>query len=78
MGHVYWLAVEASGLETRRADPSYLPGFASNFALHPWEQKYQVRPARLMEAAAFCGNTFMPQTGSTSATTVSAKFFTYV
>jgi hypothetical protein len=54
-----------------------LPGFASNFALHPWEQKYQVRPACLMEAAAFCGNTFMPQTGSTSATTVSAKFFTY-
>jgi hypothetical protein len=54
-----------------------LLGFASNFALHPWEQKYQVRPARLREAAAFCGNTFMPQTGSICATTGSANFFTY-
>jgi hypothetical protein len=50
---------------------SSLPGSASNFVPQPLEQKYQVRPPYLTEAAAFSGRTFMPQTGSISATTAS-------
>jgi hypothetical protein len=65
-------AIDTNGAETAGAEPSYLPGLASNFAPHPLEQKYQVRPACASDAAAFSGNTFMPHTGSISATTTSS------
>jgi hypothetical protein len=65
-------AIETRGAETGGAEPSYLLGFPSNFAPHPLEQKYQVRPACSTDAAAFSGSTFMPHTGSISATTTSS------
>ena len=82
MGQVYSAAPAgvsgAGAIDSKGAgwEPSYLPGLASNFVLQPWAQKYQVRPAWFTDAAAFSGDTFMPHTGSTSATTASATFDT--
>ena len=51
MGQVYCAEAGSLGaagpMDTKGAacEPSYLPGLASNFAPHPFEQKYQVRPA---------------------------------
>jgi hypothetical protein len=69
MGQVYWLRAgafvsEPTATGAAPCEPSYLPGSASNFVRHPAEQKYQVCPACSTDAAASCGNTFMPHTGS--------------
>src|SRR5260370_5795954 len=81
MGQVYCadavvLGAAAMGSRGAGREPSYLPGSASNFVLQPWAQKYQVRPACSTAAAVFSGFTFMPHTGSVSATSASATCVT--
>ncbi len=72
MGQVYSAEAAGGGVGGARRVPSYLGGSASNLVLQPREQKYQVCPAWLRDAAAFSGRTFMPHTGSISASSTSA------
>jgi len=78
MGQVYWADAAAFVSDTGAAacEPSNLPGSASNFVPHPAEQKYQVPPACSTDAAAFCGNTFMPHTGSILVRSATAMLYT--